>query len=96
MRAFWFVAPSLALIGCAASPQPLGSPQHGRYQQISNPPPTFCPPLGQNTMPPPGCGLVILDTLTGAIFIHEATDWREEDPHTGKIAIHDLRFQSDK
>jgi hypothetical protein len=86
------VGPSLAMMACTGGllPPSSSSFQTGRYQQISNPPATFCTPLGQNTLPPPGCGTAILDTQTGTIFIHEATDWREENPHTGKIAIHDL------
>jgi hypothetical protein len=90
MGALWLIAPSLAMMACNGAPAPSGSPPSGRYQQISNPAPIFCPPIGQNTLPPPGCGTVILDTQTGTIFIHEATDWREENPHSGKIAIHDL------
>ncbi len=41
-------------------------------------------------MPEPGCGVMILDTETGSVFIHRATDWQEENPHTGKITLHDL------
>jgi hypothetical protein len=91
MRFLGIVVPSLATVACTGGLAPSsGSFQVGRYQQIVNPPATFCPPLGQNTLPPPGCGIAILDTQTGTIFIHEATDWREENPHTGKIVIHDL------
>jgi hypothetical protein len=90
MRALWLIAPSFAMVACNDVAPPSGYLPSGRYQQISNPPPIFCPPIGQNTLPPAGCGTIILDTQTGTIFIHEATDWREENPHTGKIAILDL------
>jgi hypothetical protein len=85
------IAPSLTLMACTSGLAPTSAPsQPGRYQQISNPPATFCPPLGQNTLPPPGFGITILDTQTGTVFIHEATEWREENPQNGKTAIHDL------
>lgn len=92
MCPLWLIAPSLTLMACTSGLAPSSAPFQpaARYQQISSPSATFCPPLGQNTLPPPGCGITILDTQTGTIFIHEATDWREEDPHTGKTAIHDL------
>jgi hypothetical protein len=80
----------LTIMACTGCTAPSGSPQPGRYQQIHNPPPTFCIPVGQNTLPPPGCGITIIDTQTGTIFVHEETDWREENPHTGKFTIHDL------
>jgi hypothetical protein len=90
MRVLGLVLSSLVLVACSGT-TPTGSFQAGiRYQQITNPPAIFCPATNGNTMPEPGCGLVILDTQTGTIFIHRATDWQEEDPHTGKIAIHDL------
>ena len=91
MRSLQLIAPSLTLMACTSGLAPTPAPfQLGRYQQIGNPPATFCPPLGQNTLPPPGRGITIPGTQTGTIFIHEATDWREENPHTGKTAIHDL------
>jgi hypothetical protein len=89
MRVTVLIALSLLLMACGTAPA--GSFQTGvRYQQITNPPAVFCVPMNGNTMPEPGCGITILDTQTGTIFIHRATDWQEEDPHTGKITLHDL------
>jgi hypothetical protein len=90
MRIWWLVATAVATTAYNG-PYPSGVSQlSSRYQQITNPPAIFCPPLEHNTMPEPGCGIVILDTETGTIFIHRATDWQEENPHTGKVQVHDL------
>jgi hypothetical protein len=86
-RAFWLIPIPILLAACGTNPLPRAG---GHYQQITNPPGVFCPATNGNTMPEPGCGLMILDTETGSVFIHRATDWQEENPHTGKIKLHDL------
>jgi hypothetical protein len=49
-----------------------------------------CFPANGNNALPDGCGVMILDTETGNLLIHRSSDWLEENPHTGKITIHDL------
>jgi hypothetical protein len=88
MRALGLFLPFVLMVGCG----PSNSIQTGRYQQIENPNPPLCIPVGMNIKPPPGCGVTILDTQTGSIFIHTGVDWLEEDPHTGKVAIHDIDY----
>jgi hypothetical protein len=88
MRIFLVIAMALPFLSCGSSnPAPRVG---GRYQQITNPPEVFCPATNGNIKPQPGCGVMILDTESGNLFIHRATDWQEENPHTGKITLHDL------
>lgn len=86
MRALWLVVPMMLLVTCV----PSSSTPAGRYQQIENPTPPLCMANAPNIKPPPGCGITILDTQTGTIFIHRGMDWLEENPHTGKSEIHDI------
>jgi len=89
MRAWGLAALLLSTVGCGYIPQS-GPGQVLRYQQIENPNPPLCVPTGLDTKPPPGCGITIIDNQTGVIFVREMTDWREENPHSGKIEDHDL------
>jgi hypothetical protein len=88
IRIFWIIPLALTVGACGSNT--LAPHVGGRYQQVSNPPAIFCPATNGNTMPEPGCGVMILDTETGNLFIHRPTDWQEENPHTGKITLHDL------
>ena len=85
MRILILVALSFLSVACEAH----------RYQQVANPPldrdalAAACTPPG-GTLPAAGCGLTILDTQTGTIFIREPILWREENPHTGNSEEHPL------
>jgi hypothetical protein len=81
----------LFTVGCGYLPSP-GSVQAGRYQQIENPNPPLCVPVGLDTKPPPGCGITFIDNQSGVIYIREMTDWREKNPHSGKTEFHNLKF----
>lgn len=85
MRVLWLVVPSMLMVTCDQS-----SSTPGRYQQIENPNPPLCVAFGPNIKPPPGCGITILDTQTGTIFIHRGMVWLGENPHTGKSELHDI------
>lgn len=58
-----------------------------KYQQIANPHPE-CGPL-----PEPGCGIAILDTQTGTIYVRDSLGWWEEQPQSGKITRHKLDYE---
>jgi hypothetical protein len=70
----------VALSGCQHS-----ETQANRFREIHLPRAVQCDGLPTiTTVGGPGCGLAIMDTQTGTIFIHEGSDWLEQDPHTGK------------
>ena len=88
MPTLWLGLISLFTVACG----PSNLTQIGRYQQINNPNPPLCAPIAPNVIPTPGCGVTILDTQTGAIFIHRGIDWEEDNPHTGKAELHNLYY----
>ena len=83
------IGPAVAIVACGTSVSPQIA---GRYQQITNPPAVLCLATGLNTTPEPGCGLMILDTQTGTIFIQRGSDWLERNPHTGLNSVHDFKW----
>jgi hypothetical protein len=87
MRALGLVALSLFMEACGY----IRPSSAGRYQQISNPNPPLCLPEGPNIKPNPGCGITILDTQTGTIFIKEYGGWHEESSISGKTEDHVLK-----
>jgi hypothetical protein len=70
-----------------------GASGAGRYQPISGPPAVSCPSTIGNGLPQDGCGVMILDSQTGALFVHRTTDWLEENPRTGEVTLHDLKIK---
>lgn len=57
-----------------------------RYREISNPHPEC------GATPEPGCGIAILDTQTGTVYVRDSLGWWEEHPQTGKIIQHKLDY----
>ena len=84
MRILGLAILCLAIAACDSE-----STNAGRYQQITNPPVVSC--TSESRFTAPDCGLMILDTKTGTIFIREMSDWREENPHTGLVEEHPLK-----
>jgi hypothetical protein len=82
MRIFGSVILCLVTLACDS--------KAGRYKQINNPryehASAVCPDPGRD----PDCGLTILDSSTGTIFIRQSGQWREENPHTGHFEEHSL------
>jgi hypothetical protein len=71
--------------GCIAILSGCQSSNTNRFREIQLPHPIQCDGLPTLTkVGGPGCGLAILDAETGKVFIHEGSDWLEQDPHTGK------------
>jgi hypothetical protein len=88
MRILGLVILYLAAVACDPTPS-----KAGRYQQINNPRPAsaFCPEPGAGSIFDPDCGLTILDTWTGTIFVRQQGQWHEENPQTGHFEEHPLK-----
>jgi hypothetical protein len=72
-------ASSLTVIGCSSTP---------RYREVANPNTGFV--CGQS--PHLGCGVTILDTVTGTVFEKDQDGWWEEDPKTGLAVFHKVHL----
>lgn len=61
-----------------------------RYQQVIGQHTERCGLTGENVTPEPACGVAILDSETGTVFVRDNAEWLEENPITGKVTIHHL------
>jgi hypothetical protein len=78
-----------SLLGCGS--------KMGRYREITNNPHPACGPnntSGASTDPFLfGCGIAILDTETGTVYLRRQNAWSQEQPQTGQVSTTDLKVK---
>lgn len=55
--------------------------QPGRFRELANPNPSFACEISKEF----ACGIALLDTQTGTVYLRNAGGWTEEHPQAGKV-----------